>query len=1095
MKRIYGLVTATLLVLLVFATSKTRAEGYGLNIAGVSVTSGNCNKLNTIDGVRGELKYDHASKTLTLKNVKITPPKGKIAIENTGVQNLKIDVSGNNELSANNADGLSFGASATITGYGKLTVRTGDYHSAVYVRKDVTLTIENTTLDAEGRNGIFGQDGGNGTVVIRQATVSAKGGYGYAITDLADLKLDDCRFASPDGIFWNSWYKAVVYPGGNRKVVELKIEPNYGFSIAGVMITPENYNKLNKIDGVRGELKYDRASKILTLENVKITPPKGKIAIENTDAVGLKIVVSGNNELTTNNADGIAFRASATITGEGELRVKTEGNNCAVYVRGEEVTLTVENTTLFAEGNNGILGHKNFFTYGKLIVRNAMVNAKGRDGHAIIDLDEFRLEKSSFVLPEGGAWDANQHAVMAGSAKAKEVRIEPNYGLYIAGVAVTSKNCNKLNTIEGVRGELKYDPAKKLLTMKDAKITPPEGKIAIENVELLDLKIDVLGNNEFIVSRADGLSFGASATITGKGKLTVKTGWNHAAVYVRKGATLTVENTTIDIEGENGFFGQDGRNGILVIRNATVSAKTIHEGYAITDLKVLNLDKAHIVHPEAGEWHYPGHVVTNGGDLNQKATFVKIEPFYEFHIAEKAITSGNVDKLDKIYGVTVPTDGMLKYNTATRTLTMKNVKITPRFKKNAIVSVGTSDLKIEVLGTNEITTDWADALSFGTSATITGEGTLTVKTAGDNAAIYVRKGSTLTVENITLAAEGKNGILGQDGHNGKLVVRSATVDAKGREGYAISDLQDFRLEKSQIVEPKGGEWNADRHAVMDGGAKAKVVKIRVLVTGVTLDKTTLTFTIGDAAQTLTATVAPANATNKKVTWTSNKTDVATVDENGKVTAVGVGEATITVTTEDGGKTAACTVKVNAKPDTPTAVTGVTLDKATLTFTIGDAAQTLTATVAPENATNKKVTWTSSNAKVATVANGTVTAVGVGEATITVTTEDGGKTAACWVKVKAKPADTPKPTPEAVEDVILARLEVSPNPFSTQLRIVNPEGIAVSYELVNLMGLVLRRGVFAGSDTMVDTTDLPTGLYFVRLTGENGAKRVLRVFHY
>ena len=223
--------------------------------------------------------------------------------------------------------------------------------------------------------------------------------------------------------------------------------------------------------------------------------------------------------------------------------------------------------------------------------------------------------------------------------------------------------------------------------------------------------------------------------------------------------------------------------------------------------------------------------------------------------------------------------------------------------------------------------------------------------------------------------------------------------------------------------------------------------------------------------------------------------MATVDENGKVTAVGVGEATITVTTEDGGKTATCTVTVNAKPDTPTAVTGVTLDRATLTFTIGDAAQTLTATVAPENATNKKVTWTSSNAKVATVANGTVTAVGVGEATITVTTEDGGKTAACRVKVKAKPADTPKPTPEAVEDVILARLEVSPNPFSTQLRIVNPEGIAVSYELVNLMGLVLRRGVFAGSDTMVDTTDLPTGLYFVRLTGENGAKHVLRVFHY
>jgi len=264
----------------------------------------------------------------------------------------------------------------------------------------------------------------------------------------------------------------------------------------------------------------------------------------------------------------------------------------------------------------------------------------------------------------------------------------------------------------------------------------------------------------------------------------------------------------------------------------------------------------------------------------------------------------------------------------------------------------------------------------------------------------------------------------------------------------------------------------------------------VKVTGVTLNKETLVFTIGDPAQTLTATVLPDKATNKKVKWTSDNTEVATV-KDGTVTAVGIGEATITVTTEDGGKTASCTVTVN-----PVKVTEVTLDKTTLTFTIGDAAQPLTATVAPANATNKKVTWTSSKTDVATVdENGTVTAVGVGEATITVTTEDGGHKAACRVKVKAKSADTPKPTPEAVEDVILARLEVSPNPFTTQLRIVNPEGIAASYELVNLTGLVLRRGVLAGSDTMVDTTDLPTGLYFVRLTGENGAKRVLRVFHY
>ena len=82
----------------------------------------------------------------------------------------------------------------------------------------------------------------------------------------------------------------------------------------------------------------------------------------------------------------------------------------------------------------------------------------------------------------------------------------------------------------------------------------------------------------------------------------------------------------------------------------------------------------------------------------------------------------------------------------------------------------------------------------------------------------------------------------------------------------------------------------------------------VAVTGVSLDKTTLTLTAGENAG-LTATVAPANATNKNVTWSSSNGAVATVDSEGKVTANAAGTATITVTTEDGNKTATCKVTV------------------------------------------------------------------------------------------------------------------------------------------------------------------------------------------
>ena len=168
----------------------------------------------------------------------------------------------------------------------------------------------------------------------------------------------------------------------------------------------------------------------------------------------------------------------------------------------------------------------------------------------------------------------------------------------------------------------------------------------------------------------------------------------------------------------------------------------------------------------------------------------------------------------------------------------------------------------------------------------------------------------------------------------------------------------------------------------------------VQVESVSLDKTNLELTEGETAQ-LNATVLPETATNRNVTWSSNAPGVATVDSSGKVTAVAPGTATITVTTADGGKTATCVVTVTAAT---VPVTGVTLNKTSTSLYVGDT-ETLTPTITPDNATNKDVTWTSSDSTVATVdQNGLVTALARGTAVITATTADGGKTASCTVTV-------------------------------------------------------------------------------------------------
>ncbi|MDE7312790.1 MAG: Ig-like domain-containing protein [Eubacterium sp.] len=169
---------------------------------------------------------------------------------------------------------------------------------------------------------------------------------------------------------------------------------------------------------------------------------------------------------------------------------------------------------------------------------------------------------------------------------------------------------------------------------------------------------------------------------------------------------------------------------------------------------------------------------------------------------------------------------------------------------------------------------------------------------------------------------------------------------------------------------------------------------KVEITGLTDKK--LSLPVGGEAQLETA-VTPEGLEGVAYTWESEDASIAEVDQAGKVTAVAAGTAKITVTAQgaDGKGTATdwCTVEVTNEE---VAVTGITLDKTALELTSGSQAQ-LTATVEPENATNRSVTWSSSDESVATVADGKVTAVVAGTAQITASC--GGRSAVCTVTVK------------------------------------------------------------------------------------------------
>ena len=297
------------------------------------------------------------------------------------------------------------------------------------------------------------------------------------------------------------------------------------------------------------------------------------------------------------------------------------------------------------------------------------------------------------------------------------------------------------------------------------------------------------------------------------------------------------------------------------------------------------------------------------------------------------------------------------------------------------------------------------SLTIGNDATLTNEGTVTnngtltnngtidnsgtlTGTISGNAPPSITKlsldgGTVGTAYTTTLAASGTGTItwsnsgdlpagLTLDGNTG---VISGTPTTAGTSTFTVKAANDYGSDSKELS------------IIIDE-------QTDVPVTGVSLNTSTLNLIEG-GTDTLTATVEPNNATNRNVTWSSDNPSVATVN-NGVVSAVSEGTATITVTTADGGKTATCAVTVTAAP---VPVSGVKLNKSETALTVGDT-ETLTATVAPANATNQNVTWASSDPSVATVdAAGKVTAVAPGTATITATTVDGGFTATCTVTVR------------------------------------------------------------------------------------------------
>ena len=607
----------------------------------------------------------------------------------------------------------------------------------------------------------------------------------------------------------------------------------------------------------------------------------------------------------------------------------------------------------------------------------------------------------------------------------------------VTGVSITSANgSNTVNAGDTLQLTAKVSPS----NASDTSVTWSSSSTGIAKVSTAGLVTGVAAGTAVITAKAnDGSNKSATFTVTVTKKVikVTKISLSASTLLTKVGCTEKITATVTPTNADNravtwsssaptvASVDQSGNIIAKSVGNATITVKakdgsgvTATCWVNVTDIKVtsITLNKT-TLNIKTGATEQLTAKVQPTDATNSKVTWSSNEPT----VAEVDQTGMITAKKEGSAVITVKAqDGSGK--TATCQVNVTDIKVSGITLSASTLAMQTEDVK-QLSVTNitpanatnkalkwESKNTWVATVdeSGNVTAKNPGEATITV-TAADNGGaqatckvtVTERTAPVIKVTQIQLSQtraslnEGKElqltaTVLPANATNQSLTWSSSV------EGVATVDPT------GKVTAIKAGTTVITATAKDDSGISAsctvQVTVPTVKVTGITLNKTTASVVKGKTVA-LTATVTPTNATNKNVTWKSSNTKIATVDGNGKVTAVAAGTATITCTAKaDKSKSATCKITVT---NPAVKVTKLRMNKTSVDLLKGKTVQ-LKVTVTPSNATNKAVTWTSSNKKIATVtSNGLVKAVGTGTVTITAKAKDGsGKKVTCKINVYA-----------------------------------------------------------------------------------------------
>lgn len=396
-------------------------------------------------------------------------------------------------------------------------------------------------------------------------------------------------------------------------------QEKYGFKVAGVDVTSDNYLDLTEINGVSGKVYFDPNTRALTLDNATIEVD-GYNAVLNQTCKDLLIELIGTNTINVTNSAGIYLCESTAIKGESGSKLSITNDRCAVLFEGSP--LEIVNCWLEAEGEWGISANDNV-AEEVLTIRNSHVEATGPTG-SICDIAGLKLEGCYIDIPSKAAYDADSLAVVVnGKTVTSKVVIEPDsYGIYIADKPVTTLNYKDLTSIYGVSGSASYDPDTKTLTLDNATIerNSTDGT-GIVNKTVSDFTVKLIGNNTVTADLAS-MVLNQTSTITGDGSLHLTS--KRFCGLDMESASVTIDNTSLFVKGGYGIAGFIGaETEVLTVCNSYVEAEGFGSG-SISLISKLILDNCAITQPVGAEFDADQKAVVLNGELLKSK--IVIEP-------------------------------------------------------------------------------------------------------------------------------------------------------------------------------------------------------------------------------------------------------------------------------------------------------------------------------------------------------------------------------------------------------------------------------------------------------------------------------------